>query len=234
MTGRSVSGARSHIHRTGHETVSGGCPGHKPARQRVGIVDPGMGAVEGGVEAGNLHGIRNARCAARMPERLCGWCSGAKGLSFCRSAIRGSSSTMDSVKAMPPCTTRCPTARDRYAADLLFENVERDGQRGGVVGHLSRIERRIRELPAGLFGLQMRRRAQALDLAAHGFGQLRFKVEQRELDRGRSGVQGENVPHYSAACAKGRKQRSRPSLDRTLLFIEPLSPDALPAKPATV
>jgi hypothetical protein len=80
----------------------------------------------------------------------------------------------------------------------------------------------------------MRRRAEALDLAAHAFGQLRFKVEQRELDRGRSGVQGEDVPHYSASCANRGKKRSWPSLDCTLLFIEPLSRDALPTKPTTV
>ena len=28
------------------------------ARQRIGVVDPGMGAVKGGVEAGDLHGLR--------------------------------------------------------------------------------------------------------------------------------------------------------------------------------
>ena len=143
-----------------------------------------MGAVEGGVETGDLHGVRkralrgaDAGQIVRLVQRR----QRAELLQF-RKPLRvehDGFGERDAAMHHP-----VPDRGDRYAADLLFEKLEHDGQRRGVIGNFSGVERRIRELLAGPFGLQMRRRAEALDLAAHAFGRLRSKVEQRELDRG--------------------------------------------------
>ena len=40
------------------------------------------------------------------------------------------------------------------------------------------------------------------DLPAHTLGQLRSTIEQRKLDRGRSGIECENMLHDSAAWSR--------------------------------
>jgi len=73
-----------------------------------------------------------------------------------------------------------------------------------MVGHLRRVERLVRDLSAVLFRLKARRRAETFDLPAHPLDQLRSAIEQRKLDRGRPGIEGENMLHCSAASERLR------------------------------
>ena len=88
---------------------------------------------------------------------------------------------------------------NRHLATDFLEKGQHDSKRGRMVGHLARVERLVSQLLVVALDLKVRRRAEALDLAAHTFDQLRSGIEQRELDRRRSGIQGQNVLHYSTA-----------------------------------
>ena len=71
------------------------------ARQRERVGDEGMAAVEGGVEAGDLRRPGKASIAASMPAMLCGWCSGASGMSARSFASVASSIRIGSASCRP-------------------------------------------------------------------------------------------------------------------------------------
>ena len=76
------------------------------ARQRERVVDERMAAMKGGVEAGDLRRRREGLHRRPMPAILCGWCSGASGMSRLSFAIADSSISAGATRSGPPCTTR--------------------------------------------------------------------------------------------------------------------------------
>ena len=89
-------------------------------------------------------------------------------------------------------------------AEGCLEEFKDDSERRGVIAGLRLAQRLVDVRLVRLCRLQPRCRAEALDLAAHALRHFSTYREQRELDRGRAGVEREDVPHYSAASARVR------------------------------
>ena len=135
--------------------------------QRDQFGDGRLAAVEARVEAGHLrHAGQLRRLTASMAARLCGWWSGASGISSRRSSSTSGVTTTGRAYVGAAVDDPVADAEHARAAVAAAEPAGQRVERGAAVAHRGvELSRRRSRAGAVLRG-QSRRRPDALDLAA--------------------------------------------------------------------
>lgn len=173
----------------------------KLARQRVSVVDPRVGAVKGRVEARHLKRLRKRLLRRTDPGKVMRLVERRKRAQACKS---GENSLVEhDGLAELGAAMHDPVADggNRNIGNCRIEKGENGGERRRVVGDLLLAERLVDGSRACNVGLEPGHGAKPFDLAAHALLKIRTRLEQGEFDRGGTGIQGEDVAHYSAASA---------------------------------
>ena len=142
-----------------------------------------VAAMEGGVEAGDLRQLGEARENASGSARGCSAGAAARAARK-RSSRASTSSSISTGRSYsgPPCTTRCPTAIG--SSFCVFAQPGAGGlQRGRHVGNVARGDRSrsIRLCSSGALGAQPRPRADAVHLALDQARELAARVDREHL-----------------------------------------------------
>ena len=165
-------------------------------RQREGLRHLGLGAMEGGVEAGDLRQVgAKLRRRSRSASGCAAGAAAPAGSAWrARRSPRASTRTA-CVKSRPPCTTRWPTATSWLSPRLLAQELDQVGDRAvvpelgalvpGLRAELARLARPWRRIAAPCRCLRSGPCSSSGSCVAAG-------VEDAELEARRAGVEDED------------------------------------------